>query len=96
VTGEEDPWSATVAVRTRTPQLVGWIERALRPEVAREVPRASAEVRTGPPDTVVITISARDSGALRAALNTYLGWVHLSLATARAAATSSGSGERAL
>jgi tRNA threonylcarbamoyladenosine modification (KEOPS) complex Pcc1 subunit len=33
----------------------------------------------------VLSISARDSGAMRAALNTYLGWVHLSLATAQAA-----------
>jgi tRNA threonylcarbamoyladenosine modification (KEOPS) complex Pcc1 subunit len=96
VTGDEDTWSATVAVRTGNPRLVGWVERTLRPEAAREVPRASADIRTGPPDTVVISISARDSGALRAALNTYLGWVHLSLATARAAASPGGSGGRAL
>ena len=95
MTGAEAPWSATVAVRTRDPQLVGWVERALRPEVTREVPRASVKVQTGPPDTVVITISAHDSGAVRAALNTYLGWVHLSLATARAVSTGSGSAERA-
>ena len=95
MTGSEDPWSATVAVRARDPQLVGWVERALRPEAAREVPRANAELRIGPPDTVVITISAHDAGALRAALNTYLGWVHLSLATARAVSTGSGSAERA-
>ena len=92
---DQDPWSATVAVRPQNPRWVGWIERALRPEASREVPRASAEVRTGPPDTIVITITARDAGALRAALNTYLGWVHLSLATARAVAEPSGSGERA-
>jgi tRNA threonylcarbamoyladenosine modification (KEOPS) complex Pcc1 subunit len=90
VNGEENPWSATIAVRARDSRLVGWVERALQPEAAREVPRTRAEVRTGPPDTVVITISARDSGALRAALNTYLGWVELSLATARAATASRG------
>jgi len=43
----------------------------------------------------VLSISARDSGAMRAALNTYLGWVHLSLATARAASSREGDGLRA-
>jgi tRNA threonylcarbamoyladenosine modification (KEOPS) complex Pcc1 subunit len=92
VSGDENPWSATVSVRCGNPQLVGWIEQSLRPEAAREVPRASAQLRTGPLDTVVITILAHDAGALRAALNTYLGWVELSLATARAAASTRGSG----
>jgi tRNA threonylcarbamoyladenosine modification (KEOPS) complex Pcc1 subunit len=93
VSGDENPWSATVSVRAGNPRLVRWIERSLRPEAAREVPRTRAELRTGPPDTVVITISARDSGALRAALNTYLRWVELSLATARAAASTRGAGD---
>jgi tRNA threonylcarbamoyladenosine modification (KEOPS) complex Pcc1 subunit len=91
VSGNEAPWSATISVRCQDPRLVGWVEQSLRPEAAREVPRASAELRTASPDTVVITISAHDSGALRAALNTYLGWVDLSLATARAAVSGSGS-----
>jgi tRNA threonylcarbamoyladenosine modification (KEOPS) complex Pcc1 subunit len=93
VSGDEGPWSATISVRCENPQLVGWVERSLRPEAAREVPRASAELETASPDTVVITISAHDSGALRAALNTYLGWVELSLATARAAVSKGRSGD---
>jgi tRNA threonylcarbamoyladenosine modification (KEOPS) complex Pcc1 subunit len=92
VRGDERPWSATVSVRCGSSQLVRWIEQSLRPEAAREVPRTSAELRTGPVDTVEISISAHDAGALRAALNTYLGWVELSLATARAAASTRGSG----
>jgi tRNA threonylcarbamoyladenosine modification (KEOPS) complex Pcc1 subunit len=87
VTTGEEPWTATLRIRTGDPTLVGWIERALRPEAAREVPRSTAEIRLDPDGTVTIVITARDSGAMRAALNTYLGWVHLSFATARAAST---------
>jgi len=78
------PWTATVEVRTRTPELAEWIERSLRPEAAREVPRARANLRRIP-EGLAVQISARDSGAMRAALNTYLGWVHLSIETARTA-----------
>jgi tRNA threonylcarbamoyladenosine modification (KEOPS) complex Pcc1 subunit len=92
VTDESGPWTATVTVRTQDPTLVGWIERTLRPEAAREVPRSTAELHLDPDGTVTVEISARDSGAMRAALNTYLGWVHLSLATARAATTTARSG----
>ena len=79
------PWTASVIVCTKTPTVADWLDRALRPEAAREVPRARADVRRGAANSLEITISARDSGAMRAALNTYLGWIHLSLATARAA-----------
>ena len=83
----EDPleWSATVTVRFPDPALATWVERALVPEATREVPRTRAEVGHGDGRSLEITISARDTGAMRAALNTYLGWVHLSLATARSA-----------
>jgi len=78
------PWSATVRLATGDRELAGWLERALRPEAAREVPRARTAVRrTGA--TVELRMEASDAGAMRAALNTYLGWVALSLATARAA-----------
>ena len=88
----EASWTATISVRPRDSHLVDWITRSLRPEAAREVPRASAALASERSDTVVIEISARDAGALRAALNTYLGWVELSLATARAAGAASGPG----
>ena len=79
------PWTASVRVRSGSPAVVDWLEQALRPEAAREVPRAHAEIRRGEGGSLEVTISARDSGAMRAALNTYLGWIHLSLATAQAA-----------
>ncbi len=78
-------WRATVVVRPGSEPLAARMERALRPESEREVPRARAELHRSPPDTVVLEITARDTGAMRAALNTYLGWVHLAAATARAA-----------
>ncbi len=77
----ELPWSMTISVRTPTEELAGWLERTLLPEVAREVPRAHAELHRSTPTCVEIEIRARDTGSVRAALNTYLGWVHLALAT---------------
>jgi len=78
-------WTASVDVRLDDPALVDWLEQALKPEAAREVPRAHAELSRGPGASLHLSVSARDSGAMRAALNTYLGWIHLSLATADAA-----------
>ncbi|MGD0588465.1 MAG: KEOPS complex subunit Pcc1 [Thermoplasmata archaeon] len=78
-------WTASITVRSQTPSVLDWIERALGPEATREVPRAHAELGRAAGNALELTITARDSGAMRAALNTYLGWIHLSLATARAA-----------
>lgn len=78
-------WTATVRVRVEDPAVTDWLEQALRPEASREVPRAHADLRRGTGRSLELIISARDSGAMRAALNTYLGWIHLSLATAREA-----------
>ncbi|HXY46284.1 MAG TPA: KEOPS complex subunit Pcc1 [Thermoplasmata archaeon] len=78
-------WSATVEVHAPDARLLDWIERALGPEAAREVPRSTAELDRGRDGGVVLSISARDSGAMRAALNTYLGWIHLSIGAAAAA-----------
>ncbi len=80
------PWTATVTIRPGSPSLAAMLERALRPESAREVPRVRAILRRPSEDTVELDVVARDSGAMRAAMNTYLGWVQLSLATARSAA----------
>ncbi len=78
-------WSATIVVRAPEDALASHLERALNPEAAREVPRSTAAVRRNPDGRVEIEIAARDSGAMRAALNTYLGWVHLAVAAARVA-----------
>ncbi len=88
-----ESWTATVSVRTADPDLATWVERALGPETSREVPRARTRLRRPSGDTVELEISARDAGAMRAALNTYLGWVDLSLATARVSGRTQGSGK---
>jgi tRNA threonylcarbamoyladenosine modification (KEOPS) complex Pcc1 subunit len=86
-------WSAVVSVSTRSAAFSGWLERSLAPEVAREVPRATARLSRDGPDRLELAIDAADAGALRAALNTYLGWVELSVATARVAGTASSRGD---
>jgi tRNA threonylcarbamoyladenosine modification (KEOPS) complex Pcc1 subunit len=85
VTSGAGEWSARVRVVGLDAPIAVMLERALRPEAEREVPRARAELRRPEPRTVELSITARDVGAMRAALNTYLGWVSLSLATLRAA-----------
>ncbi|HYB80020.1 MAG TPA: KEOPS complex subunit Pcc1 [Thermoplasmata archaeon] len=79
------PWTASVRLRVDDPSVAEWLEQALRPEASREVPRARAELNRSAGATLDLSIAAKDSGAMRAALNTYLGWIHLSLATAQAA-----------
>jgi tRNA threonylcarbamoyladenosine modification (KEOPS) complex Pcc1 subunit len=88
VSDPDPPWTATVTVRTSDPAVAHVLERALRPEAEREVPRARAELHDDPATGVELRISARDAGAMRAALNTYLGWVQLALATLGSAPTS--------
>ena len=84
-----EPWQAAIAVRVESPEIAEWLLRALVPEATREVPRARAQVRRSGDRSVEVLVAGRDSGALRAALNTYLGWVHLALATAQVAETGS-------
>jgi tRNA threonylcarbamoyladenosine modification (KEOPS) complex Pcc1 subunit len=81
MTEEEPGWSAVISVRLPEATLASWLERALGPEASREVPRAHAGLRRAGPETVEIVLTARDTGSVRAAMNTYLGWVHLALAT---------------
>ena len=48
----------------------------LSPEIGRELPRTETDIiRNG--DTVTITVSAKDVSAMRAALNSYLGWIRI-------------------
>ncbi|MGA8275775.1 MAG: KEOPS complex subunit Pcc1 [Thermoplasmata archaeon] len=88
MTGSDAGWTAVITVRLPQDRLATWLERALNPEAAREVPRAQAEVRRPTADAVEIALTARDTGSVRAAMNTYLGWVHLALATVGHAAAS--------
>jgi len=78
-------WRATVRIRAADSAWGGWLEASLRPEAAREVPRARATLAAEPPHGLRLDIEARDAGALRAALNTYLGWVELAAGTLAAA-----------
>jgi tRNA threonylcarbamoyladenosine modification (KEOPS) complex Pcc1 subunit len=81
MTGEDPGWGAVISVRLPREELATWLERALGPEASREVPRAKAVIRRAAPESVEVLITARDTGSVRAAMNTYLGWVHLALAT---------------
>jgi tRNA threonylcarbamoyladenosine modification (KEOPS) complex Pcc1 subunit len=90
VSGRGAPWAATVRIRTGRVDRARWLTAALSPEASREVPRARTTVRRSGAE-VELRVSASDAGAMRAALNTYLGWVALSLATLGAAAGGSAS-----
>ena len=74
-------WKGTIRCRCPSPEAAHRLSQALGPEAVREVPRARIRIETGPPDEVRIILSARDTGAMRAALQTYLGWLKLSEAT---------------
>ena len=69
-------WTAIVRIERRPPVL-DRLAAALAPEAEREVPRAAATLRRDAPGRLDLAIRARDTGALRAALNTYLGWIRL-------------------
>ena len=70
-------WTVTIQVRCPRPEHADWMARALAPEAAREVPRTRTELRSPTPGRLTLEIAAKDSGAVRAALNTYLGWIQL-------------------
>lgn len=78
-------WQATIELHRRSAPGVERLELALRPEAAREVPRSRSTLRRAGELSLTIEIEAADTGALRAALNTYLGWIGLALAAERVA-----------
>lgn len=84
MTNPPRPWEAVISVTTPRAAEAEWLASALAPEASREVPRAGATIGRGARGSVTISIAAADAGAMRAALNTYLGWVELCLATANA------------
>lgn len=51
------------------------IYRALSVEAGREIPRTSVKIHMG--NNLVLEIQASDTHALRAAINSYLGWLQL-------------------
>lgn len=84
------PWMIAVTLRAEPPVRLDWLERTLRPELAREVPRASARLSAPGPDILRLQIEANDTGAARAAVATFLGWVHLAWETRARARAASG------
>jgi len=78
-------WLAIVQIRRPTSDGADRVAQALAPEVSREVPRARAELSRPTPTSIELRITAADTSACRAALNTYLAWVGLVLATEQAA-----------
>lgn len=80
------PWSAHLTVHRPDRGSAERLRAALTPEADREVPRARARIEPGATDRLELRVEAADSGALRAALNTYLGWVSLVVATEERAA----------
>jgi tRNA threonylcarbamoyladenosine modification (KEOPS) complex Pcc1 subunit len=74
-------WTATITVRRPSRDSADRLAAALSPEAAREVPRAVARVVRHDAKTVVLAVRATETGALRAAVNTYLGWIELATRT---------------
>lgn len=70
-------WDGVIEIEQEDAGAADRLTAALRPEASREVPRATARVERVGPAGVRISLTARDTGALRAALNTYLGWISL-------------------
>jgi tRNA threonylcarbamoyladenosine modification (KEOPS) complex Pcc1 subunit len=73
------PWAATIRVRRPDRSAADHLARALLPEASREVPRSRAALSRPDDDLVTLEVTADDTGALRAAMNAYLGWVRLAL-----------------
>lgn len=84
------PWAAAIRVRGASVEAADRLYRSLSPEAAREVPRAHTTLQRDVGSGVSLGITTQDTGALRAALNTYLGWIDLAEATERIAARRSG------
>jgi tRNA threonylcarbamoyladenosine modification (KEOPS) complex Pcc1 subunit len=70
-------WSARFTIPTVSAASAERLLAALSPEAAREVPKATAVLGRPAPNVITIDVRASDAGALRAAANTYLGWVNL-------------------
>ncbi len=58
------------------------VRQSLRPEAGRDVPKARVRV-SGTRSVLTIAAEADDTGALRAALNSYLRWADVALRASR-------------
>ncbi|MCI4371180.1 MAG: hypothetical protein L3J78_00870 [Thermoplasmata archaeon] len=54
------------------------VYESLRPEAGRDVPRAHVSLRAAR-NALTLTIDADDTGALRAAVNSYLRWADVAV-----------------
>lgn len=92
--GSPSAWKARIVVRRPDGASSVHLERALRPEAAREVPRSHATLVRLDDRTILLEVEASDTGALRAAVNAFLGWVRLALAAESVARDSGRAGSR--
>jgi KEOPS complex subunit Pcc1 len=58
------------------------VHDALRPEAGRDVPKARVSMRAKG-DRLTLGIEAEDTGALRAAVNSYLRWADVAIRVGR-------------
>ena len=58
------------------------LRKALHPEGGRGIPRTRVQI-SGRGKTLTLTIEAEDTGALRAALNSYLRWADVAAGVVR-------------
>ena len=72
-------WTATIRIRRPDPTSAERLERSLAPEAGREVPRSRARLRRWSDREIVLEVETEDAGALRAAINAYLGWIRLAI-----------------
>lgn len=85
MSGAAGAWTAHIRLQRASKASAERLARTLAPEASREVPRASSTVRRRKERWVEVEVTARDTGALRAALNTFLGWAQLAAETERVA-----------
>jgi tRNA threonylcarbamoyladenosine modification (KEOPS) complex Pcc1 subunit len=78
-------WEATVRWTAPSGRVAQAVAAALKPETGRELPRAETQISIHRRRVLDVRIRARDTSAARAALNTYLGWLGLVVATGRVA-----------
>lgn len=83
MTGRGAGWIARIRVRTPTARSAERLLLALTPESAREVPRTHTTIARAGPRAIELRIRTEATGALRAAVNTHLGWVQLVLSAER-------------
>ena len=79
-------WVAQIQVHLSNANGAERLARTLMPEATREVPRARTSVIRIGETSVEIRLFARDTSSLRAAVNTFLGWVELVAHTEKVAA----------